>query len=185
MKILLTIIVVVASVFYPFIVYFGLQHISPAMFSLLFLVMAILRFYTARDRSDVAQIFVLLVVALYSVGILITGNQHWLKLYPVVMSASIAMLFALSLLQPESLIERVARSRGATITPKAKRYTQRLTLIWAILLTVNALVAFYIAQYANFEVWVFYCGFLSYVIIGCFIVGELIYRKYSIAKYGP
>ena len=184
MKLLITVIVAIASVLYPVIIYFGLQHTSPAMFSLVFFVMAALRFYTARDRTDIAQILVLLAVAIFSIGLLITGDEHWLKLYPVIMSASIAAVFALSLRQPESLIERVARSRGATMTPRAKHYTRRLTLMWAILLTINAMIALYLAEFAAFKIWVFYCGFLSYVIIGCFIVGELIYRKHYIAKYG-
>jgi uncharacterized membrane protein len=184
MKILITIIVVVASVFYPIIVYFGLQHINPAMFSLIFLAMAILRFYTARDRSDIAQVLVFVAVILVSLGLLITGDEHWLKLYPVVMSASIALVFALSLRQPESLIERIARSRGATMTPRAKHYTRRLTIVWVIVLTLNAMTALYLAEFAHFKVWAFYCGFLSYVIIGFFVVGEWFYRKYYIAKYG-
>jgi uncharacterized membrane protein len=184
MKILITVVLLLISVVYPVIVYFGMEHISPATFSLILSAMALLRFVITRGWSDVTQIPVLIAVLLFSAGLLITGDQYWLKLYPVVISASIAAIFALSLRNPESLIERVARLRGADITPRARHYTKRLTLVWAILLTVNALVSLYLAEFADMKAWALYCGFISYVIIGCFFAAELLYRRYYIAKYG-
>lgn len=185
MKILITIVLVLLSVFYPLVVYFGLQHASPALFSVLFLVVAILRFATAKDRTDIAQIIILLVVSVYSVGILIFNSEQWLKLYPVVMSGCVAALFAISLFQPESLIERIARLRGEIITPRAKHYTKRLTLMWSVLLVLNGLVALYLAEFASFSAWALYCGLISYGILGSFFVIELFFRRFYINKYGP
>lgn len=185
MKILITVVIVAISIFYPVIVYFGVQHLSPAVFSLVFLTMAALKFYGARDRSDIAQVFLLLVVVIYSLGLLLANSEYWLRLYPVVVSICVAALFGFSLWQPESLIERVARLGGQIITPRAKGYTRKLTIIWALLLVVNAAVAFYLAQFASFGAWALYCGLISYGIFGCVFVVELIYRRHYIAKYGP
>lgn len=184
MKILITVVIVAVSVLYPAIVYFGVQHLSPGVFSLVFLAVAALKFYSARNRSDIAQVMLLLVVVIYSIGLLVANSEYWLRLYPVVVSTCVATLFGLSLWQPESLIERFARLSGQTITPRAKGYTKKLTLIWALLLFVNAGVALYLAQYASFGAWALYCGLISYGILGGVLVVELIYRRYYIAKYG-
>lgn len=184
MKILITFVVVALSILYPAIVYFGVQHLSPAAFSLFFLAIAALKFYSARDRADLAQVLLLLVVVIYSLGLLVLNSEYGLRLYPVVVSVCVAALFAVSLRQPESLIERLARLRGETITPRAKAYTKKLTLIWALLLVANAAVAFYLAHFASFSAWALYCGLISYGIFGCVFIIELIYRRYYIAKYG-
>ena len=184
MKILITVVIVALSILYPVIVYFGVQHLSPAVFSLFFLVMAALKFFSARDRSDIAQVLLLLVVVIYSIALLVANSEYWLRLYPVVVSTCFAALFAFSLWQPESLIERFARMSGETITPSAKGYTKKLTLIWALLLVANAAVALYLAQFASFSAWALYCGLISYGMFGCVFVVELIYRRYYIAKYG-
>lgn len=185
MKILITVVIVALSILYPVIVYFGVQHLSPAVFSLVFLAVAALKFYSAQDRSDIAQVVLLLVVVIYSIGLLVVNSEYWLRLYPVVVSTCVAALFGFSLWQPESLIERFARLSGQTITPRAKGYTKKLTLIWALLLVANAAVALYLAQFASFSAWALYCGLISYGIFGCVFVIELIYRRYYIAKYGP
>ena len=185
MKLLITIVIVVFSILYPIIVYFGVQHLSPAVFSIVFLAMAVLKFFGARDRSDIAQVVLLLVVVMYSIALLLVNSEYWLRLYPVVVSICVAGLFAFSLWQPESLIERFARMGGQTITPRAKGYTRRLTLIWALLLVANAAVALYLAQFASFSAWALYCGLISYGIFGCVFAVEFIYRRYYIATYGP
>jgi uncharacterized membrane protein len=185
MKFVFSVVLITISIAYPAIVYFGIQHFSPAFFSLVLLGVALLKFFTANDRFDIAQMGMLLVVGIYSLGLLITNSAYGLRLYPAVISTCVAVLFGLSLAQPESLIERMARLSGKTITPRAKHYTKTLTLIWAILLIVNAGVALYLAHFASFKLWALYCGLISYGIFGFIFAIEFGYRRYYIAKHGP
>lgn len=185
MKRILTVALVIISIAYPVFVYFGVQHMSPAFLSLVLLAVALLKFFTANDRTDITQVWLLLAVVVYSIGLLLTNSQYGLKLYPAVISACVATLFALSLRQPESLIERMARLSGKTITPRAKQYTKRLTLIWSVLLVLNAAVALYFAHFASFKAWALYCGLISYGIFASIFLVELLYRRHYIAKYGP
>ena len=184
MKALVLLVVTVVSIAYPVLVYFGVQFLSPAIFSLILVALTLMRLFVVKDRLDSAQIFLLLLVIPFSLALLVTNSVYLLKLYPAVISFGVAILFAMSLKQEESLIEKMARLSGKTITPRAKVYTRRLTLIWAILLLINVLVVLYFAFFAPFAWWTLYCGLISYFIFGGIFAIELIYRRYYIAKYG-
>lgn len=187
MKPLITLILVVVSIAYPLLVYTGIQHISPAIFALILATLATVKFVAAGGQGQggiTATEWALLLITLgYSLALLIANNEFLLKLYPVLISLCAALLFALSLRAPESIIERMARMAGETITPRAKAYTRRLTGIWALLLVSNALIALYYALFASLKSWALYSGLLSYLFFGLFFAAEYIYRRYYINKY--
>lgn len=184
MKALMLLIVAIILLAYPVLVYVGIQYLSPAMFSIILVALTLLRLFAIKDRFDAAQIFLLLLVIPFSLALLITNSIYLLKLYPAVISFGVAILFAASLKQEESLIEKMARLSGKTITPRAKRYTHRLTFIWSVLLMINVLVVLYFAFFAPFAWWTLYCGLISYLIFGGIFAIELLYRRYYIDKYG-
>lgn len=177
-KILLTVSFAVVSIAYPAIVYFGIQTLSPAFFAIVLLLIGVGRFCVAKDRRETTQVVLLTVAVTYSLVLMINGSRHFLMLYPVVISTCVGAVFLASLRQSESLIERLARLSGKEITPRAKRYTRKLTLIWATLLFLNAGVALYLAYFASIEQWALYCGLLSYIIFSGFFALEFTYRQY-------
>lgn len=183
MKPLLNLLIIVLSVAYPLMVYFSIQDLSPLFFSVMIAALAIIKFSISTDKNSKNEIILLIASLACAVFIYFSKSEYSIKLYPVVISCFVGGLFAVSLLDKESLIERVARLRGKTITPFAKVYTRWLTLIWSILLFINAAIALYLAYYATTESWTLYCGLLSYVFFGGFIVAEVIYRRYFVMKY--
>ncbi len=183
MKCLFGLLVVIASVVYPLAVYFWIQDISAVVFGLIIATLGIVKFSLAKDKKN-KQELALLIAALVCAGFVIIANsQIAIKLYPVLISSFVASLFALSLYGEESLIETMASLRGKHISPIAKVYTRKLTIIWAVVLYLNALIALYLALFASTQAWALYSGLLSYGILGFFILAEIIYRQYFIAKY--
>lgn len=172
---------VVLSVLYPCLVYFGLQHWSYRVFGVMIIAVGVGKYFLSRTRHT-NDLLVLAVTMLCGVAIWLFPSELVVKIYPVCIGVLLGSLFAFSLRQPESLIERLARLSGAEMTPAAVRYTRRLTGIWAILLYVNALVALYLARFGTTQAWTFYCGFLSYVIFGIFMGGELLFRQFYMRR---
>ncbi len=186
MRPLLNLILVLVSVAYPLLVYLGIQHVSPALFALVLASLALAKFMVARRagrKPETAELALLIVALGYSLALVITNSELMLRFYPVLISLCVALLFALSLRAPESLIERLARLAGETITPRARSYTRKLTLIWALLLFGNALVALYLAIFASLKSWALYNGLVSYVFFAVFFALEYTYRRYYIHKY--
>ena len=186
MKLLISLLLIVVSIAYPLLVYAGVEQLGPAFFALLLAVMAIAKFIAGRKgqlSSARNNWWILGLVLAYSLAILVTNNTLLLKLYPVIISLGMAYLFASSLKAPESLIERLARMAGETISARAKIYTRRLTRIWALLLLGNAAIAFYLALWGDLKTWALYSGLISYIAVGAFFVLEYGYRRYYIHKY--
>ncbi len=185
MKRLLLLLATLVALGYPVLVYVGIEHFGPWFFALLLFAMALTRFCASRERTDQPQILTLIAAALFSLALAITGNAMLLRLYPVVMSVAVALIFGLSLTREQTVIEGLARRAGQSITPQARIYIRKLTLVWVALLLMNAAIALYLALYATLGQWAFYTGFLSYVLIALVFGAELLYRRYYISRYGP
>lgn len=179
-----TLIFATLSVLYPCLVYFGLQHWSYRIFGFFIIGVGVAKFWLSRSGDGRSDWVVLAVTLICGVAIWAFPSELAVKLYPVAISVLVGSLFALSLRHRESLIGKIARLRGAQMTPAAVRYTRNLTAIWAILLYANALVALYLARFGTTEAWTLYCGLLSYLILGGFMGGEFLYRQHYMRRLG-
>ncbi len=184
MRALVVTLVTLLALVYPLIIYVGVHHLSPAVLALGLLALTVARLLLARAQFDGRQIALLVIMLLYSALSAVADSEWLLRLYPVIISLCLAMIFLLTLSDDQSLIEKLARVAGKVITPNAKRYTRGLTAVWACALVFNAGVAFYLALYASLRAWAFYCGVLSYLLFGCLFLIEFLYRHYYIRKYG-
>lgn len=170
------------AVIYPFVVFVGLNKLGVSNLVLVLLAVVVLRFVLLGSHRDVSQWLLLAAVGIFCGGVYILKSESLLKLYPVLMSLSVASIFAFSLLQEESLIEKFARRMGKKISHREKRYTRRLTWIWTVVLILNASVALYTACCMELKYWAYYNGFLSYVLLATLFVAELCYRYIFIIR---
>lgn len=182
-KRLLVVLVALVSLLYPALVYIGVGRVSPLVFALILAGVGFAKFYFADGVKDKSQWLLLSVAVVYSAMLAFSGSDQLLRLYPAVISVCLGAAFVASLYQRESLIERLARLAGETITQRAKRYTGRLSLIWGLLLFANAAVATYLAYFGSLELWALYTGLLSYAIFAVFFALEFLYRQFYMSKY--
>lgn len=185
MKPLLTLVVVILSVIYPLWVYFSIQELTAQFFGLLIAAIALVKYIVAQDKTSKHELILFVASLGCAAFIMLSNSIYAIKLYPAVISIFMASLFAASLFNNESLIEKMARLSGKTITPIAKIYTKKLTGVWSILLLVNALIALYLTFFASTQAWALYSGLLAYIFFGVFFLAEMVYRRYFIAKYEP
>ncbi len=160
---------------YPVLVYFGLGHnIEPRWLALLLVGMALMRAAFGRER-------VWLVAAAGAMGLAALtfwGNQVMpLKLYPVLVSATLLCVFSVSLLYPPTVIERLARLQEPDLPPSGVAYTRRVTQVWCGFFVVNGGISLGTAFWATDAGWALYNGMISYVLMGCLLAGEWLLRK--------
>ena len=135
-------------------------------------------------RSPMARLWRLpLAVAAAVIMIVALTDQHMAtKTYPVVMSLAAASVFAISLVRPPSLIELFARIRRPGLPEAASGYCRKLTLIWAVWLALNAVIAAVLGEWASLAVWTLWTGVLSYVGHGTLFFGEIAYRRLFVER---
>lgn len=175
----LDLLLVLISIAYPFIVYFGLMKFPPLVVGLAlvaFLILRLLLNKSRQTRKSEAWIYLLVLGAV--VALLAINEMLAIKAYPVLISLSFAAVFAYSLISPPPIIERFARMMEGELDAQAMNYTRHVTEAWVIFFLVNASISLWTALYADLALWTLYNGFISYLLIGLMFGGEYILRLF-------
>lgn len=175
------VIVVVFSLAYPFIVYFGIKFFPPGFFGLLLLLLLAMRFGVLVKAERRILLPVLVVFLGYSLVTTILNSASMLLYYPALVNFSLLVTFASSLRQEEPLLLRIVRAKGATISAHTPGYLYKLTAVWAVFFAINGLISLWTST-LSVAAWTLYNGMLSYCIVGVLIGGELLFRHFYIKR---
>ena len=104
------------------------------------------------------------------------------RAYPVAISLAAAGVFGATLVQPPSLVERLALASGEVWSPGLRAYCRNVTAMWAIWLTINAAIAAGLAIVGNDQAWMLWTGAISYLVSGLLFATEWLVRR-NLAKY--
>ena len=175
MKQLLKVGVIVLSVCYPFMVYWGLQYYDAKILLPLLLMLLGLRWLTGSQASERKVVITTLLGVV--VVVLVWGHQLGLKFYPVMMNLGFLALFASSLFSSATVVERLARIQEPDLPPEGVVYTRKVTWVWSGFFLLNGSIAAITAVWATDEVWMLYNGFIAYLLIGGLAGGEWLVRR--------
>lgn len=168
------VVLALVTLLYPFLVWWGMTRFEPRWLAMLLLGIALLRAWSTRQKVwwlVAALACVLAVVAWW-------GNTLLpIKLYPVLVSAALLIVFGLSLTFPPSIIERMARLQEPDLPPYAITYTRQVTWVWCGFFVLNGSVSALTAVYADESVWALYNGLISYLLMGLLFAVEFLVRR--------
>jgi uncharacterized membrane protein len=99
-----------------------------------------------------------------------------LQMYPVAISLFFLCLFAGSLAQDQSIVERIARRLDPDLPPEGVRYTRRVTQAWCAFFVVNIALTLWSISLGG-EAWAIYSGCVSYLLMGGMFAGEWLIRR--------
>ena len=168
------VIISVLTLAYPLLVYLGLGHFEPRWLALMLAGVALARACATRERVWLAAAAGAMLLAAASA----LGNQALpLKLYPVLVSSVLLVVFATSLFYPPSVIERLARLREPDLPPEGVAYTRRVTQVWCGFFVINGSIALCTALWATDAIWALYNGLISYGLMGVLFAGEWLVRR--------
>ncbi len=171
----------VLTLTYPLLVFLGMQHAEPRQLALLLMVLAVARALGQRNR-------IWLLVSALATGLAAMawfGNQLLpLQLYPVLVNATLLVLFLLSLRFPPSAIERLARLREPDLPESGVRYTRRVTQVWCVFFVFNGSMALITALWCSPEIWALYNGLIAYLLMAALFGAEWLVRQHVRAGAG-
>lgn len=171
---LLKTILIVVTIAYPFLIYFGLSHFNSSFVMIALVALLMVRWLIVKQ--DATRNIILISILGMLVAAFLLGSQLGLKIYPVVVNASMLVLFATSLRMKQTVIEKLARIKEPDLPPSGVRYTRQVTYVWCVFFGLNCTVSLLTAFWASNETWLFYNGFLAYLIIGTLVVSEWLIR---------
>jgi uncharacterized membrane protein len=170
--------VIALSIAYPLVV-FALEARVPAIaFALAACGLLLLRTVHSPLPVDRPIRFSMIAAIVLIVGLAQVDSQVAAKAYPVVISGGLAFLFGASLRRPPSLVERMAELGGETLSPAIRLYCRRVTMVWALWLTINTFIAAALAVFGSLEAWALWTGLLSYLVMGLIFAAEFTLRRF-------
>lgn len=175
MKRLIGLILLVAGVLYPFVVYFGLGHFKPWQLGLVLAAMWLARGLTGEHSP--ARLGIAASATAFCLLLAWLNDPHWLRWYPVLISAFMLALFASSLVFGQPLAERLARLREPDLPAVAIAYTRKVTEVWCLFFLGNGLVAGALTLWAPLSWWTLYTGLIAYGLMATLFASEWIIRQ--------
>jgi uncharacterized membrane protein len=170
------ILTVLVTLTYPLAIWLGEGRVEPRLLAGLLLLVGLTRLpslaVSRAARWWLGGTTSLLVLAIWA------NVSLPLKLYPVLVNATLFAVFAYSLIVPPTVVERFARLHDAELPEQGVAYTRRVTQVWCGFFIVNGVIALFTALYASSAVWWFYNGFLAYLFIGVLFACEYCLRRH-------
>jgi uncharacterized membrane protein len=170
-----------AFALYPVLIFAGLQFFDARTVGACVLVALLARYRGQAARLAAGfspgQFAALGLPPLLGLAVLATNSETLLRLYPASISASMLILFGVTLIRPPSMVERFARLEQAELSPARVRYTRYVTEIWCLFFVANGVIAAYTAAFASREIWALYNGLIAYLLMGSLFAGERLFRR--------
>ena len=172
---LLKTIVLTLTVLYPFLVYWGLSSSQFQLILPIVLILIGMRWVLGNEQEK--KVLFVTGGSILAIAFL-WGEQLSLKFYPVLMNLGFLFVFAISLIRPPTVIEKIARlSTQDELEAGAISYMQKVTCVWSAFFMLNASISAYTAIWGSEEQWVLYNGFIAYLLIGFLFAAEWLVRQ--------
>ena len=163
---------------YPVFVYLGLERYGLIAVAVLLMVLSLARLVLGGAAGGQRWVAIMMGVGglALAASSLFRGSAMEIKFYPVLMNAVMLAAFGASLLNPPSLVERIARLREPDLPPKGVIYTRHVTQVWCVFFIINGGIAAYTALFASLAVWTLYNGLIAYLAMGLLFLVEYLVR---------
>jgi uncharacterized membrane protein len=181
------VLVVIAGLSYPLLVYGGLRLFGPrvlAAFAAGLVLVHAASGWRRWRRSDVvrAAVPLVLVAAVLAVAAALDDGRIFLFV-PALVNGAMLVAFARTLVRGPSMIETFARLRHPELPASRGPYLRTVTWVWCGFFVVNIVVSVVLALGSTLAAWTFYNGIIAYVLVGCLLGGERVYRYWRFRGY--
>ena len=165
---------------YPFLIYFGLRDFQPRVLSFLLVSIVALRLVNWKvskkeDYQKTVNLYWITAALIAIILTITTGSKIGLYLYPLLVNLAFFIFFFISILNPPTIIEQIARRFSADFEDHAVIYTKNVTKAWCLFFIFNGSMSC-ISIFISEEWWLLYNGFISYILIACMFGVEYLFR---------
>lgn len=175
---LLTTALDLVSIAYPILVLFLVRPFGPLAMVLGIVAILILRAVLGLGRkTPQAMLIVAGFAAVALLAITALNPDLAMRLYPVLMNATMLVVFAASLIWTPTIIERIARLAEGDLPPEAIAYTRNVTWVWCAFFVINGAIALWSALSWPLDQWALYNGLIAYLLMGLLFGAEFLIRR--------
>ena len=165
----------VIGLLYPFLVYFGMEHVSTPLYALVLGAVWLIRAPSLLKQPGGR--WMIAAALAYCALLAFSGEAAMLRWYPSLISALLLFVFGISLQYGPPMVERIARVSEPELPPEAIPYTRKVTWVWVGFFMFNGLLSAVLTLWAPLAWWTLYNGLIAYFIMGTLFGGEWLLRR--------
>ncbi|MGN1392478.1 MAG: hypothetical protein ACI4V7_00330 [Succinivibrionaceae bacterium] len=178
-KIFINILLVLATIGYPFVVYYAFNNKLDFIIPIVLMAILITKFFVGGKKSWKIN-FTLCVIGLcLSCLYILKKSDFYVLMYPLVVNIVLLLLFGHTLIgNRKSFIESIA-SLTTPIEQQTnffKKYCQVVTYVWCVFFIINGTISYITAEFCSKDIWTIYNGIIAYILIGIIFTVEYIVR---------
>lgn len=178
----------VLLIFYPLVVYLGLQYAGIQFIAPVLIVFFSIRFFLVNFKSSYflwcLKLGAFLGIFLAALSWLLKEN-HWVLYYPVCINLLVLVVFVYSLFSPPSVVEQLARVTEPELPEKGISYCRMVTKVWCVFFVLNGTVSMITCLVNNMMYWTLYNGLISYLLMGTLMCSEWLVRQKVRKRHMP
>lgn len=170
---------------YPALIHLSLALDRPVVIAGMWLVISIVGTGIAIRRASTLALLFFGVILIAAIGLWTQGRElDLMYLPPVLMNATLLMIFARTLLPGEiPLVSRVASLWRGTLDDEVARYTRWVTIAWVIFFAAMVLESILLAIFAPLHIWSLFTNLLNYLLVLIFFLVEYQLRFYFLPDH--
>ena len=188
-KINANILVLLATISYPFVIHFLVLaelFLQASVYILaVALVIALQNFL--QGHKWLANIL-LMVICIVGVSVYLNqqsfNSQFIIFIPPVLIPLTLAYLFGKTLLRGQTpFITLMAQKiKNSTLGEREIQYTRNVTIVWFVFFIINAIEDVVLALYTDIATWSYITNFLNYFIIAALFIIEYVVRRIVLSE---
>ena len=120
------------------------------------------------------QPLILILVGIFSIW---QNDMLILKSFPLVLSILFFLAFVYSEISKEYFLLNYIK-RVKTLDEKEELYLKKTHGIWIVVTAINVMFHVYFLFYASLEEWIFYTTIGWYILLGCAILFQILFRSF-------
>jgi uncharacterized membrane protein len=163
-------------------IFFARDYFSIKEIGLLFIILGTLWFlFSAKSFSLTLNFFkktfqpiILVFVGFFSV---LQNDILILKSFPLVLSLLFFLAFVHSEITKEYFLLNYIK-KVKTLDEKEELYLKKTHGVWIVVTAINVILHSYFLFYASLEEWTFYTTIGWYILLGCGILFQIIFRRF-------
>jgi uncharacterized membrane protein len=159
---------------YPFLVYLGLKEFQPRLLATMLIIVTILRLVAWKDDKGMT-LYWIGAASLAALFTLVSGSEIGLYFYPLLVNLTFFTFFSISLFNPPTVIEKIARRLRPELPEYAVVYTRTVTKVWSVFFLINGALSV-VSLYFSDQWWMLYNGLISYCLIALLLAVEYLVR---------
>lgn len=161
---------------YIVVIYFGKDYFSIYELGIFFIVLGLVWSFLQYKNLSIKTLFQPFILIAVGILSMLIEDMLVLQSFPLILSFLFFMAFIYAQITKDFFLIKIIE-KFKKLDESERNYLQKTHSIWIIVTAMNVLLHIYFLFYTSLEQWTFYVTIGWYILLGCGILFQILFRK--------